>query len=175
MITLRKLSDSDVKPFYSWINDSEVIRYSLSLFETIETKAEINNWFRSLFQSEDINLGIVLKSTNQLIGYAGLCKISQINKSAEYFIFIGEKSLWGKGIGKIVTKKILQIGFVNYGLHRIMLTVSEHNTGGQKAYKSAGFVEEGRLREATYKGSRYSDKIIMSVLKPDWIKNNSAH
>jgi len=124
MITLRKLTISDVQPFYNWINDLEVIRYSLSLFETIETKDEINNWFRSLLSSKDINYGIVLKSTRKLIGYTGFCKISKINKTAEYYIFIGEKSLWGKGIGREVTEKILHKGFTNYGFQKIILTVS---------------------------------------------------
>ena len=174
MITLRKLTFNDVQPFYTWINDSDVIRYSLSLFKTLESESEINEWFRDLLRSKDLNYGIVLKSTGKLIGYAGLCKISKTNKSAEYFIFIGEKSLWGKGIGKEVTEKILQIGFMEYKLHRIMLTVSEYNTGGQKAYKRTGFLEEGRMREATFRDGRYHDKIIMSVLKPDWLKNNSS-
>ncbi|WP_299104106.1 GNAT family protein [uncultured Tenacibaculum sp.] len=48
----------------------------------------------------------------------------------------------------IVTKEILNIGFKEYDLNRIFLTVSEPNIGGVKAYKKDGFKYEGNLREA---------------------------
>lgn len=171
MIILKDLSESDISPFYHWINDEEVIKYSLSLFKRINTKKEIEQWFSKLLSNKkDIALGIFLKSTNKLIGYAGICDISTTNKSGEYYIFIGEKSCWGKGIGTEVTKKILKIGFEDYQLNRIMLTVSEPNIAGIKAYKKSGFKMEGRLREAACRDNQFHDKFIMSVLKSEWEK-----
>lgn len=169
MITLKRLSKIDVSPFYNWINDNEVIKYSLSLFSKISTKKEIDNWYTELLENEqDICFGIFLEVTNKLIGYAGICKLSNTNKSGEYYIFIGEKQLWGKGIGKKVTEQILKIGFQDYNLNRIMLTVSEPNIGGVKSYKKSGFKIEGRLREASFRDNKFHDKLIMSVLKSDW-------
>jgi len=169
MITLRVLSKLDVFPFYNWINDDDVIKYSLSLFRKINTKKEIENWFSKLILNEkDIPLGIILKATNELIGYAGICNISDTNKSGEYYIFIGEKKLWGKGIGKEVTEKILKIGFIDYQLNRIMLTVSEPNIGGFKAYEKSGFKTEGRLRQASFQDNKFHDKLTMSILKSEW-------
>ena len=112
MITLKPLSKSNVSPFFKWINDDDVIKYSLSLFSNINTEKEIENWFTELVNDKkNINLGIFLETTNELIGYAGICDFSVTNKSGEYFIFIGEKEFWGKGIGTEVTKQILKIGF----------------------------------------------------------------
>ena len=171
MITLKALSKSDILPFYNWINDEDVIKYSLSLFRKINTKSEIENWYSALLKNEkDITLGIFLESTNELIGYAGICDISETNKSGEYYIFIGEKKLWGRGIGTKVTEQILKIGFDNYKLNRIMLTVSETNIGGLKAYEKAGFKFEGRLREASFRDNKFHDKLIMSILKSEWEK-----
>ncbi|MCD4695996.1 MAG: GNAT family N-acetyltransferase [Bacteroidales bacterium] len=169
MITLRALSKTDIFPFYNWINDNEVIKYSLSLFKKINTKKEIENWFSELIINEkDITLGIILESTNELIGYAGICDISDTNKSGEYYIFIGEKKLWGKGIGTEVTEQILRIGFIDYKLNRIMLTVSEPNLGGLKAYEKSGFKIEGRLREASFRDNEFHDELTMSILKSEW-------
>ena len=169
MITLKTLSKTDIFPFYNWINDDDVIKYSLSLFKKINTEKEIKNWYSELIKSEkDITLGIFLKSTNELIGYAGICDISETNKSGEYYIFIGEKKLWGKGIGTKVTEQILQIGFLDYKLNRIMLTVSEPNIGGLKAYEKSGFRIEGRLRESSFRDNDFHDKLIMSILKSEW-------
>lgn len=169
MIKLRTLSKTDIFPFYSWINDNEVIKYSLSLFRKINTEKEIKKWYSELINNKkDITLGIFLDSTNKLIGYAGICDISETNKSGEYYIFIGEKKLWGKGIATKVTEQILKIGFNDYKLNRIMLTVSEPNIGGLKAYEKSGFKIEGRLREASFRDNEFHDKLIMSILKSEW-------
>ena len=94
MIKLKALSKNNISPFYKWINDDDVIKYSLALFLKISTKNEIDKWYKELIEnSEIINLGIFLKTTNELIGYAGICDISKTNKSGEFYIFIGEKKM----------------------------------------------------------------------------------
>ncbi len=170
MIILKPLLKSHILPFYEWINDDEAIKYSLSLFAKISTKNEIQNWFTELINNKkDLNLGIFIQSSNQLIGYAGICNISETNKSGEYFIFIGDKTKWGKGIGAEVTKEVLKTGFEKYALNRIMLTVSEPNIAGLKAYSKAGFKQEGRLRQAAFRDNKFHDKIIMSVLYSEYM------
>jgi len=169
MISLMPLSLENVTSFYKWINDKEVIRYSLSYFDKITSEGEISRWYREMLNEKNsINLGIYLKNTNELIGYAGISKISETNKSGEYFIFIGEKKYWGKGIGTQVTKEVLELGFNKFDLNRIMLTVSEPNIGGIRAYEKSGFIVEGRLREACFRNNEFHDKIVMSVLRHEW-------
>jgi len=171
MIELKPLLKSNVSSFYKWINDEEVIKYSLSLFQKINTKEEIDKWYKGLIEdAEIISYGIFLKTTGALVGYAGIGAISKINRSGEYYIFIGEKKMWGKGIGTIVTEQVLKIGFSKFKLNRIFLTVSEPNLGGIKAYKNAGFKLEGKLRQACYRDNKFHDKIIMSIIKSEWEK-----
>jgi len=169
MIELKPLSKNNVSSFYKWINDDEVIKYSLPLFLKISTENEIDKWYNELIENNEIvNLGIFHKSTGKLIGYAGICNISETNKSGEFYIFIGEKTMWGKGFGTMATKQILKIGFLDNKLNRIFLTVSEPNTGGIKTYENAGFKLEGKLRQASFRDNEYHDKIIMSILKSEW-------
>jgi len=171
MIQLKALSKNDVYPFYEWLNDSESIKYSLSAFQKINSKTEIDLWFETILKDQkNLNLGIFLEESNQLIGYTGICDISHQNKSGEYFIFIGDKSVWGKGIGSEVSKQIIKIAFQDKKLNRLMLTVSEPNIGGVKAYQKAGFNLEGRLRQACFRDGTFHDKLIMSVLKEDYLK-----
>lgn len=169
MVKLAPLQPQHVAHFYTWLRDPEVIEYSLSAFQGMKTTQQIDQWFGATLQQENsLNLGIYLEKTDALIGYAGLSNISATNHSAEYFLFIGEKALWGKGVGTAVTKQIVRLGFTDHQLNRIMLTVSELNTGGWKAYAKAGFVVEGRLRQATCRQGVFHDKIVMSVLKTEW-------
>jgi RimJ/RimL family protein N-acetyltransferase len=169
MIKLAPLHWENVTCFYQWINDPEVIEYSLSAFQNMTTEAEIDSWFAGTLQDEaSLNLGIYTQETNELIGYAGISGISRLNQAGEYFILIGNQAYWGRGVGTEVTRQVLALGFAELQLNRIMLTVSEPNVGGRKAYSKAGFVEEGRLRKACLRKGVFHDKIIMAVLKEEW-------
>ena len=166
MIELKPLSKEDVIPFYTWINDEEVIKFSLSLFQRLTSKEQIDAWYEGLFDEQNTyNIGVFLRETGELIGYAGISGISTLNHSGEYFIFLGDKSQWGKGIGTKVTQEVVTYGFEVLQLNRIMLTVSELNYGGIKAYEKAGFTVEGVLKEACYRQGAYHDKIVMARLR----------
>ena len=169
MIKLAPLLPEHAAYFHAWIGDPEVIKYSLTAFQSMKTTAQIDQWFAAtLRQPNCLNLGIYLEDTSALIGYAGLTGISAVNQSAEYFIFIGEKAAWGQGVGTAVTRQIVHLAFTSHQLNRVMLTVSELNTGGVRAYTKAGFVPEGRLRQAACRQGVFHDKIVMSVLKAEW-------
>ncbi len=168
-IKLRDLQPSDKEYFFYWIKDEEVIRYSLSIFQKMKNTDEISDWFDKLMLDKTTyNKAIVDSDNGIFIGYAGICQISEINLSGEYFIFIGDKTYHGKGIGTFVTKQIVKLGFEDLGINRIMLTVSEKNIGAIKAYTKADFKTEGVMRQAFYRNGKFHDKIIMAILKEEW-------
>lgn len=169
-IKFRALNTLDKEHFYSWIKDESVIRYSLSIFQKLKTNKEISNWFDNLLLDKSTyNKAIVDSSNDTLIGYAGICKIDKTNLSGEYFIFIGDKNYHKKGVGTFVTKQIVKLGFEELGLNRIMLTVCDKNIGAVKAYTNANFKLEGNMRQGFYRDGIFSDKIIMGILREEWI------
>ena len=168
-VILRNLVDSDRSYFFSWVKDKEVIKYSRSIFQRIKTDEEISRWFDSILKDNtSYNKAIIDKSTGILIGYAGIANLNETNLSGEYFIFIGNKAYHGKGIGTIVTKKIVEFGFSELKLNRIMLTVSEENTWAIRAYAKAGFKTEGIMRQGFCRNGSFHDKVIMSILRDEW-------
>jgi len=42
------------------------------------------------------------------------------------------------------------------------------NVRAVRSYEHAGFVLEGRLREANYKHGKYEDVLLMGVLRSEW-------
>jgi len=167
-IELRDLSSQDKESFFKWLKDKEVTRYSLSAFQTMDDDSAISNWFDLLLlDKSSYNKAIIDTKKNMIIGYTGICKFDEINKSGEYFILIGDKSYHGKGVGTFVTREIIKIGFEQLNLNRIVLTVFEENEYAIKAYKNAGFKIEGILRQASYRDKKFHNKIIMSVLKEE--------
>ncbi|UOQ52259.1 GNAT family N-acetyltransferase [Hymenobacter cellulosivorans] len=175
MIQLLPLHDDQAPAFHRWISDPEVVLYSLSAFQAMTTLEQVAEWLRLTLQdTKSLNLGVYLAPTNELIGYAGISNISRINRAGEYFILLGEKRYWGQGIGTAVTRQVVSRGFQDLGLQRIMLTVSVPNEGGVKAYQRAGFQLEGRLRKACYRHNAFHDKLVMSVLREEWLAESEA-
>ena len=171
MINLKPLTKITVSSFYKWLNDETVIKYSLSKFQRISTEEEIDAWHSEILNdTKNYIVGIFLAETSELIGYTGICDISNTNMSGEFFIFIGAKQHWGKGYGTLATLKVIDYGFNGLKLNRIMLTVSEPNIGAIHSYSKAGFKVEGKLRQACYRDGEYHDKVMMSILKEEFNK-----
>ncbi len=118
----------------------------------------------------DVVMVFGLKGGDQPLGSTGLHRISMLHRHAEWGIFIGRPEEWGKGYGREVARTTLRYGFDTLNLHRIQLRVIADNERGIKAYRSAGFKDEGRQREASYVDGKYVDLLLMAVLRHEWRK-----
>ncbi|GAA5913033.1 hypothetical protein JCM6882_005542 [Rhodosporidiobolus microsporus] len=74
----------------------------------------------------------------------------------------------GKGYGKEIMEWLLEMAFQRFNLHRIEGEVFSWNEPAIKIYKSCGFVQEGRRREAMYQEGEYRDDLIFGLLKHEW-------
>ena len=63
---------------------------------------------------------------------------------------------------------LLQHGFHTLNLNRIALDVYDTNLRAVRSYEKAGFVQEGRKRQAIFKDGKYIDILQMSVLREEW-------
>lgn len=170
MIQLLPLHENQAPCFHRWFSDPEVIAYSLTAFQELTTLPLVSAWLTATLQDQrSLSLGVYVVETGELIGYAGIVGISQVNRAGEYFILLGNKHYWGRGIGTAVTRQVVARGFRELQLNRIMLTVSVPNQGGVNAYLRAGFQVEGRLRQASYRHHAFHDKLVMSILRAEWL------
>jgi RimJ/RimL family protein N-acetyltransferase len=169
-IRLRAVEREDVAKFHEWVNDPDVTR-GLAMYLPLSMQDE-ENWFDRISKGapDEKPLAIeVRKGKNwKLIGNCGVFGISLTNRSAELGIMIGEKNEWDKGYGAEAMTLLLQHGFETLNLHRIFLRVYEDNVRAVRSYEKAGFVLEGRQRQAVFKHGKYEDVLFMSVLRPEW-------
>lgn len=111
----------------------------------------------------------VHSGTHEVIGHIELDDLDWGNKSGRLCrVLVGDPSLRGKGIGVQMTRKILEVGFNQLGLHRIDLVVFDFNEAALRCYERVGFVKEGRLRDARRIGSEYWSLYQMSILEHEW-------
>jgi diamine N-acetyltransferase len=74
----------------------------------------------------------------------------------------------GRGHGRAALQLAIAQAFEEHDAHRLWLDVKPHNERALALYRSAGFVEEGLLRDALYQGGRFESLIVMSILRPEW-------
>ena len=74
----------------------------------------------------------------------------------------------GRGFGRATLRLAIEQAFEEHAAHRLWLDVKPHNDRARSLYLSAGFVEEGVLRDALYSGGRFESLVVMSILRPEW-------
>lgn len=170
-VRLRAIEREDIPNCVCWLNDRDVTEFLLQ--HSPMSQAMEEKWFESQLAISPAS-GQVLAIDASVgpdwvhIGNTGLHNVDSITREAEFGIFIGDKNYWNQGFGREATLLTLKHGFEDLNLNRIYLYVFENNLRGIAAYKAAGFVLEGTLREAIYKNGRYYNVLVMSVLHSEW-------
>lgn len=167
-IRLRAVERDDLPKFHEFVNDPEVTR-GLAMYLPMSLRDE-ESWFDAQRNPNEKPLVIDIRKGKgwKLIGNCGVFGIDWTNRSAELGIMIGEKAEWNKGYGAEAMTLLLRHGFETLNLNRLFLRVYAENVRAVRSYEKAGFVLEGRLREAVYKHGKYDDVLMMSVLRSEW-------
>lgn len=169
-INLRPMNLSDIQHYNKWSNDYDVVQYTYPIIKTFSMD-ETKDFYEKVTKatnSKTLMIEDALKK--QPIGITSLINIDQVNRNAEFIIDIGEKGYWGKGIGRSVTEDMMDLAFETYGLNRLSLRVFSFNTRAISLYKSLGFVEEGRTRQAINRYDKWHDIVHMGILCSEYNK-----
>ena len=111
LFKLRDLKTDDVKKYIDFLSDPEVTIWLEDEVQNIESYANIENYLIYGYYRQAI------EHDGNFIGVSGLDLTNDKKKVARFFIVIGKKELWGKGIGLGVIKSI-----VKYGFHELKLS-----------------------------------------------------
>lgn len=173
-IYLRPLQETDAQSFLDNTRDEE-IRYmtgTKSSFTLEQIQDHIGNGKKD---STRYDFAICLIDNNLLIGELSISEIDLENSKAGFRISMFGTELTGKGFGSEAIELVLKFVFEELNLNRLQLEVFSHNKRGIRAYEKTGFKKEGVLRDSLYYNGKFSDEIIMSILKieyEEYISNN---
>jgi RimJ/RimL family protein N-acetyltransferase len=103
-----------------------------------------------------------------MVGRCGLIGIDATHRTAMLGIGIGDPAYWGQEYGRAAVRLLLDYAFRLRNLRRVWLWVHADNERAIRAYRAAGFVEEGRLRQHVWSNGRYVDGVQMGVLRDEW-------
>ena len=168
-VYLRAQERSDIPTFVRWFNDSETTSF-LSMRAPMSEPME-EAWFNGMVAQQGkgaYHFTICRLDDDRPIGTTGLFDVDTVNGSAGIGITIGEKSLWGIGLGTDAMNALLDFGFGQLRLERMWLEVHDFNARARRSYEKCGFVVEGTQRRANFRRGRYNDVVLMSILRDEW-------
>ena len=128
------------------------------------TLDDAGKWYEGIIQHP---CKWVIEYKNNFIGAVGLWPYKEDNK-ARFSIEIYDESVYGCGIGTIVTKMVINYAFEVLKYHKIYLRVLDYNTRAIKCYEKCGFVKEGIDREGALVNGIYYSDIYMGIIKSDY-------
>ena len=162
-------AEASAEWFARWDRDAEYMRLLDSdphrLMTAKQIKAAIE---KDEAESQEIQFAIRTLAEDRLIGFVALDGINWPHGDSFVGIGIGDRAYWGRGYGTDAMRVLLRYAFTELNLSRLSLNVFSYNQRALRSYEKAGFVVEGRQRQALQRDGQYHDLIFMGVLRDEW-------
>ena len=136
MIRLRPLSMNDLSTVIRWSEDAIFCRsHSWALNRSIE---ELTSWWHHCINDLPQNFKrFAIDLDERFIGYVDFLFVPQ---AIELGIAIGERTLWGQGIGTQCTQLALDFATHTYNVSTYTAETTVDNIGAQKMLTKLGFI-----------------------------------
>lgn len=166
---VRPLCESDLDGSWpSWFEDQEVCQYN-SHGKFFKSRASFKDYLNEL-NREDRVVWAICHIDDGHVGNISLQQISLINRTAEFAIILGDKRHWGKGLGRLVGRKLLEHGFNKLNLERIYCGTAATNEGMKKLASTLGMVLEGTRRQHFFLEGVRVDMMEYGILRAEFVK-----
>lgn len=171
-VVLRPIQRADLPRLWELIGDFEVAVLGTSGPVLPQSLAEFEATFdHDPAQPVKDRAYFAIELDGELIGEVGLHRIDHFSRTCELGIGIG-RAYWGKGFGQDAVRTLVDYAFEHLNMNRVGLYVLAEDPRAVGAYRKAGFVEEGRIRQHAWVRGTYEDELVMSVLREEWSPRN---
>lgn len=154
----------DLLPVYRRWRDGFVALRAMSGEAWSSLLDEDGPWYDDLVMTDDhVWFTIYELKTLRPIGITGLIDIDRNDRSAEFFLHIGEVASQARDFGTETGRLMLEYSFVALQLETLFLMTYEFNLSELRSFERVGFREFGRQRRAHLKGGRLWDVIYLEV------------
>jgi RimJ/RimL family protein N-acetyltransferase len=166
LVRLRPPRPDDAAVMITWFEDMEVTRFLLLRHPpSIEQEKE---WFDKMAKDPDQVLWAV-EHEGRTVGVTGIHQIDWRNGFGTTGTLIGDKAVWGKGIGREVMQLRARYAFNQLPLRKLKSGYLDGNEASARAQAAAGYREVGRYRADMFFDGKWLDHVITEVLREDWI------
>jgi len=166
-IRLDKADLTHVDIYHKWRNDCDIMAWTSPHIKQ-NSYEETERFFKERVISS-YSFMIYSYTADKFVGITSLTNVDSKNRNAEFIIDIGEKDIWGQGIGLEAMNLVLKYAFFEMNLHRVFLRVFSFNERAINLYKKIGFKIEGEMRESLFRDGKWHSIVFMGLLKKEYI------
>lgn len=171
MIELVPVAQRHREDLRRWRNDPEVARYMYTTHQI--TKEEHAAWFERLLAADD-RAAWVISMDGHGVGAVFLTDIDRANSRAMWAFYLSDPRTRGRGVGSATEFLLLDIAFVDMGLHKLSAEVLSFNQPVLEMHKKFGFVEEGRLQEHWLRDGEWLDVHVIAQFRDSWLSRRAG-
>jgi ribosomal-protein-serine acetyltransferase len=164
---LRKLRIEDLGPVWDLIQaERERIGVWMPWVEATRTIDDQREWLEGVVRDERNLDGLGIFVEGRYVGGAGMVM--------DAFRIAGDIGYWigaeheGRGLVSRAVRAMIDIGFRDLGLHRIVIRAGERNHRSRAIPERLGFTREGVARGEGRGFGGFYDLVVYSVLEDEW-------
>lgn len=179
-LILRELAEYDAAAANAYESDPAVVRYQShaprSLTESLEYIKRVQRSTAEHTPRRLFDLAVTLRepSGSPLIGRAGLHITDPGSGQAELW-YILHPAHWGRGYIPEALGALLQLGFGEHGLHRVIIDTDPRNHASIRVAQKLGMRQEAHLVENIFLKGEWCDSLIFALLDREWQKGRERN
>lgn len=173
---MRPMNLDDIDTITGWLQDVD----DLSLFDRTLTlppgKDAVQSSWKADFAEAKFPTAywfIVESAAGRPVAIGGLQSINYVHGDAVIPILVS-RAARGEGLGLCISILMLDMAFDRLRLRRVTTYYRADNSRTARLIERAGFVEEGRLREAWLVEGRFLDCVVVGLLRDEWHARRDA-
>ena len=170
-LRFRKLTDADAPEVLELRGNPEAMRFIprpllTSVEEAVDFIKMINN---KIDDNIDINWAVTEKENDKCIGFMGFYRTQPEHSRTEIgYMILPEYN--GKGYVTEAVKTLLDFAFNTLNFHSIEAVIDSRHTASERILLKNGFEKEAHFKENFYYNNEFTDTVIYSLLKRNFIK-----
>jgi [ribosomal protein S5]-alanine N-acetyltransferase len=173
-LVLRQISPADAPAIFKIFSNPEVVRFGGTPLFTSLAEAE---FYTQRVQEgyelrQNLRWGVTLQGEDVVIGTCTFHHFGPGFHCVETGYNL-HRAYWGRGIITEAMRAVLAYGFTDLNCHRIEAVIDETNLRSISLITKLGFTFEGTLRQRFPIRGRFEDESYYSMLKPEWVAQQS--
>ena len=165
-VCLGPMLQPDAAMIFNWLNTVSLMHLNGNYIPV--SQRSFDEWFGGIGKDSSRVVFSIRKHGNlEFLGYIQLTEIHPVFRSAVIGIIIGDPAHRGQGYGQEALTLCTGFCWKELNLQRLSLMIAGKNEPAMRAYKKAGFEQEGVLKRAIFANGVYMDATIMGLLRSD--------
>jgi len=146
-----------------WLSNSEINRWLTGDWRDKSATATLV----AMLVRNKRNRVFLIHFNGEPCGLVALADIDNADRTAMVWYFLGDPSLYGRGITASAITQLATLSFRKMGLASLYAWTMEDNQPSKGVLRKVGFREAGRIRRATSSAGRQLDRVYFDLVSDE--------